>query len=160
MKLIDKLSHKIGLTVTEIKVIVFLFVILLIGYSVKIYNSFSSEKGNDYDYALQDSLFMYANIEDEELVQSDSVKSEILGFNKTTTPTGKKNIEIKEKSINLNTASKEELSMLPGIGVKTAENIILFRKKAGKFNNINELMNISRIGPARFEKLKKYIFVK
>lgn len=160
MKFIDALSHKIGLTVTEIKVIVFLFVILLIGYSIKIYNSFPSEMGNDYDYALQDSLFMYANIEDEDLVQSDSVKSEILGFDKTSKPTGKKNIEIKEKCINLNTASKEELSMLPGIGEKTAENIILYRKKAGKFKNINELMNISRIGPARFEKLKKYIFVK
>jgi comEA protein len=72
----------------------------------------------------------------------------------------KKKQELREKSINLNNASLEELTMLPGVGVKTAQNILAYRKASGGFNNIEELLEVERIGESKFNKIKKYIYVR
>ncbi|GIM29225.1 DNA-binding protein [Clostridium polyendosporum] len=61
--------------------------------------------------------------------------------------------------ININTASKEELDKLPGIGEVTAAKIIEYREKNGSFNNISELKKIDRIGEKLFEKIKDQITV-
>ena len=56
--------------------------------------------------------------------------------------------------ISLNTATAEQLTSLPGIGPATAKLIIEHREKAGKFNRIEELMNVRGIGEKKFESLK------
>lgn len=62
--------------------------------------------------------------------------------------------------INLNTATAEQLMELPGIGEAKAVSILEYRAKAGKFTGIEELMNVSGIGEAMFEKIKDKIVVK
>jgi len=61
--------------------------------------------------------------------------------------------------INLNTASKEMLMGLRGIGEARAEDIIRYRKEHGSFRSIEEIMNVSGIKNAAFEKIKDDITV-
>lgn len=78
----------------------------------------------------------------------------------TTTTTNK--VEINEQSnnslININTASKEELMTLTGVGASKADAIIVYRTKT-PFVKIEDLMNVSGIGESAFAKIKDYITV-
>ncbi|UZQ83873.1 helix-hairpin-helix domain-containing protein [Thermoanaerobacter sp. RKWS2] len=65
----------------------------------------------------------------------------------------------KSEKININTATKEELQTLPGIGPVTAERIIEFRESKGSFKKIEDIMNVPRIGPKMFEQIKDKIIV-
>jgi competence protein ComEA len=58
------------------------------------------------------------------------------------------------EKINLNTATAEQLQTLPGIGPVTAKGIIDHRAKVGKFNKIEEIMNVKGIGEKKFQKIK------
>jgi competence protein ComEA helix-hairpin-helix repeat region len=64
-----------------------------------------------------------------------------------------------EGKININTATKEELMQLTGIGESKAVSILSYRETNGKFQTIEELKNISGIGDATFEKLREQITV-
>lgn len=61
--------------------------------------------------------------------------------------------------ININTASAEELTQLPGIGTTYAERIVEHREKYGPFLRIDEIKNIKGISDSRYEKIKNYITV-
>ncbi len=61
--------------------------------------------------------------------------------------------------ININTASSEQLTTLPGIGDAKANNIIAYRTEVGYFKTIEELKNVNGIGDATFEQLKSLITV-
>ncbi len=64
-----------------------------------------------------------------------------------------------ESMININTATVAELDTLEGIGVEKANDIIAYRKKLGGYTTIEQLMEISGIGEATFNKIKNNITV-
>ena len=66
------------------------------------------------------------------------------------TPTGK---------VNINTASVEQLTTLPGIGPKLAARIVEYRQKNGPFKKVEELMNVRGVGEKNFLKLKPQLTV-
>lgn len=61
--------------------------------------------------------------------------------------------------ININTASIAELDTLPGIGPTTAQKIIDYRDQNGPFLSIEDIINVSGIGPASYERMKDLITV-
>jgi competence protein ComEA len=61
--------------------------------------------------------------------------------------------------IDINTASSNELILLPGIGTKTAEKIIEHRKKYGKFKSPKDLLKIHGIGEKKLEKIKEFLII-
>lgn len=63
------------------------------------------------------------------------------------------------KKVNINTASAEELMTLSGIGESKAESIIRYREENGRFQKIEELMEISGIKEGVFEKIKDDIII-
>lgn len=59
--------------------------------------------------------------------------------------------------VNINTADKELLMTLDGIGEAKAESILAYRQKAGPFRSIDELINVNGIGQTMFERVKDKI---
>lgn len=71
----------------------------------------------------------------------------------TTTTTENKN-----QLVNINTASKEELMTLSGIGSSKAD-LIIIKRNESPFNSIEDIMSVSGIGESAFAKIKDYITV-
>jgi len=59
--------------------------------------------------------------------------------------------------VDLNTASLAELDTLPGVGPVTAERIVDWRERHGRFATVDQLREIDGIGPARFASLKDLV---
>jgi competence protein ComEA helix-hairpin-helix repeat region len=61
--------------------------------------------------------------------------------------------------INLNTATLEELDVLPGIGPAIAQRIIDYRNQNGAFKQIDDLKKVRGIGDALFSQIKDMVTV-
>ena len=62
-------------------------------------------------------------------------------------------------SVDLNTATAEELDALPGVGPKIAEAILAYRNEHGRFGSVDELDQVKGIGDATMSKLRPLVSV-
>ena len=90
---------------------------------------------------------------------SESVEIQRAGISSVLESRGQSGTENINGPINLNTASKTELMSLPGIGPKTAENIMLFRQDHGDFQSIEDLTQVKRIGIKTLDRLREKITI-
>jgi competence protein ComEA len=63
------------------------------------------------------------------------------------------------QAININTADAVELDKLPGVGPSLARRIIEYRDKNGQFSSVEELDNVTGIGPSKLESLKDLVTI-
>lgn len=59
--------------------------------------------------------------------------------------------------ININSASVEQLMLLPRIGEKTAAQIVAWREQNGPFKKTTDILQVKGIGDASYEMLKPYL---
>jgi comEA protein len=59
--------------------------------------------------------------------------------------------------VNINTATAEELQILPGIGEARAKAVIALRKRSGGFKSVDELIQVKGIGETALERLRPYV---
>jgi competence protein ComEA len=151
MKLLERINQSIGFTKNELRVVLFLIFAFLVGAGVKIYKStVVADDTNSFNYSESDKTF-------QELSQSNYSASvdTISEANTNVSVKGKKDLKL--RSIAINTANKNELMKLPGIGETTAERIIAFRQGNGYFKNDTELLKVKGIGKKKLEQIKPYL---
>ena len=59
--------------------------------------------------------------------------------------------------VNINTATAEELQLLPGIGESRAKAVIELRKQNGGFKSVDELAQVKGIGEAALKRLRPHV---
>lgn len=162
----EKFSKKIGFTKTEILVILFLATLFIVGFVYVEFIKGNGEKENKYfDYSEQDSLFEFYSgnniVNDDQSSPSElEIKKQVLELPDTIIYKKKDTEPLKEKSIDINNAGIDELVKLPGIGEKTAEKIVAYRTQNGNFKTLEELMEVKGIGNVKFNKIKKFLYIK
>ena len=67
--------------------------------------------------------------------------------------------EEKQKRVNINTADEEDLCTLPGIGESKARDIIAYREKQGRFEQVEDIMKVPGIKEYLFLKIEDYITI-
>lgn len=186
---LKSILSKLNFTRGEKRVILILTLIIVLGFSIKyVKYLFSSRdnydfsksteefyKGSDkinnikYGLIIKDTNPEEINLTERENYIQDSTEQKQLeeklnavedSLKKSKNKKNKKEQALEGKVININTATKEELMALPGIGETMAERIIAYRIDHNGFKKIEDIMKVKGIGQKKFEKLKKYITVK
>ena len=80
---------------------------------------------------------------------ADVVSSDMIGIG----------ADVDDGLVNINTATRDELMTLPGVGESKANAIIKYREENGGFETISQIMNISGIKDGLFNKIKDKIKV-
>ncbi len=93
-----------------------------------------------------EEIIVYSKVTDAS--GSTGTVSNAINTNSSANRTGK---------VNINTASKDELMTLSGIGEVKAQAIIDYRTKNGPFRDIHDIVNVSGIGEKTFENIKDSI---
>lgn len=101
-----------------------------------------------------------AKTEDSDFSESETVSN----ASREKKPKGRKHAATRKKPphppvLNLNTASLSQFQLLPGIGPKTAQRIVEYRKAHGPFQNPAQLTEVKGIGTKKLEKLKPFLKV-
>ncbi len=109
------------------------------------------------------ALFIIAVIEADFYIKGPDLS--IPEYNKADSEPFKESIIKKDPKrklngrININTATIEELVLLPGVGGKIAEKVIAHRKEKGFYRDVKELLAIKGIGEKRLKEIEGFIIL-
>jgi comEA protein len=137
--MLQRFVNWLALTRSEQRVLLFLSATLIVGAGIRLYQeTFPTRR--QFDYRSIDSSFAVFR----EKLAADSVRQR-------GSTSG--------QALNINTATKEELVALPGIGSTLADRIISFRENEGEFGSVEDLQKVKGISKKKLEKLKPHVTV-
>jgi competence ComEA-like helix-hairpin-helix protein len=139
--MMKRIAEWFALTGSERKIFIFLAAVLLCGACIKLFQEMFPS-GERFDYNVSDSVFISLG--------NAKIDSTALSIGPSSGPE-------KKSKLNINTASREELMELPGVGRVTAERIIEYRKLKGRFEKIEGLLDVKGIGRVKLERLRQMI---
>ena len=126
----------------------FLVLSFALGIGIKLYKSAVATELR-YDYSASDSEFAKRS--------RVSTATDSISVADTAAAETNHSYTVKESTpdqpININTASKDELVKLPGIGEAMAERIVLYRDENGPFASVDQLTNVKGIGKKKLERI-------
>ncbi len=134
--MLKRAAEWLALTKTEKRVILFLVCTLLVGGGIRLYQQ-AFPSPSRFDYRTSDSTFSALSAE----TVGDSSES----------------IKGTTVALNINTATKQELMALLGIGEIIANRIIQYRQESGAFASVEDLRAIKGMSGKRLERLKPLI---
>jgi len=137
--MMQRFVNWLALTRSEQRVLLFLSATLIVGAGIRLYQDTFPTK-RQFDYRSIDSSFAVF----KDRLATDSLRKKQLRPGET---------------VNINSASKEELIALPGIGATLAERIISYRENEGEFGSIEDLQKVKGISKKKLEKLKPHVTV-
>ena len=115
--------------------------------------------GGFTENAARESINLASKVSDGTIYNKEEAASLPAGGTSAGKNSGQDQMSGSSSLVNLNTATKEELMTLKGIGESKAEDIIRYREKSGGFKKIEDIMKISGIKEAGFQKIKDSITV-
>jgi competence ComEA-like helix-hairpin-helix protein len=133
----------LALTKTERNVILFLATTIAVGGALRLYQA-TFPALPQFDYRASDSTFAALSAAPEDSIVVGPVRAA--------------NGEESGK-LNMNTATKQQLMDLPGIGEVTAERILKYREEKGKFTTLEDLRAIKGISKNKLERLSPMIII-
>jgi len=149
MKFLKRVQEFAAFTKNEQKVFLFLSVVFLAGVSIKAYKAYVvHEPAHQFDYSASDKEF------EERSKQLTALPSEPRSIYPQSIG------QAAQKKVDLNSATKNDLVGLPGIGEGIAEEIMMYREEHGAFTSVDQLRKIKGIGSKKFEKIRPYIEIK
>jgi competence protein ComEA len=158
-KWFEKFHHAMGFTKQETRVVMFLLMALVAGSAVRIFRH-TENRLQEFDYASSDSVFL-ARSQSMALTDSSALAAganrrpqrlvQRQGRGRTSLPAS--------KSVNINTATKDGLMKLPGVGETTALEIVRYRVEHGPFASVEGLLAVKGIGKKKLERIEAFITV-
>jgi competence protein ComEA len=151
MKVLTSLQQRLGFTHNEVKVVLFLSAMFLLGLGIRWYNAATQQD--------RTVLFDYASADSEFVTRSNALASVTPPAPAAPASSTRRKPVLAPKSVNLNTASAEQLILLPGIGPSYAARIITYRTEHGPFASIDALGEVKGIGKKRLEQIRPFVTV-
>jgi competence protein ComEA len=160
MGLFEKFNQAFGFTSTERRVVMLLVVALIAGMGIKLYKSAGGTTPR-YDYSSSDSEFAARSRLIAEHDSNSSIRPTHDAFDNSHPASGPVHAvdKVTHSVININTATKEELVKLPGIGEAMAERIIMYREENGPFRSVEDLTNVKGIGKKKLAQIAPFCSV-
>lgn len=127
----------VGFSRNETAVLLFLIITFIAGMGVWFYRTrWAPLPDIQVDAEVEERISKgLIEVDDAEVVENDTLHMKLL----------------------LNSAEREDLEGLPGIGVTIAGRIVEYRRQHGEFHSLDELLKIKGIGPKTLERIKPYL---
>jgi comEA protein len=151
MRLLRSLQERFGFTRNELTAVLVLSTIFLVGSAIKIWLPAVATRPSlpVFSYAALDSQFLALS-----RAPRDTASAPHRSAARKSTTT------LVQQSIELNSATVDELQKLPGIGPAIAQRIVAYREEHGDFSEPGDVSNVRGIGPRTLERIRAYLVVR